>query len=111
MSEGIRLSHEMIDGVMAAIVAHDPQVEENGTVGLQYLAAIMGVLAADYPGSDSDRQELLEHLAAFTRHVHDDQLRSRQQQEQQQQQPQAAGGHCETDAENPATGVWRADKS
>ena len=110
MSEGIRLSHELIDGVMGAIVAHDPQVEQNGTIGLQYLAAIMGVLAADYPGGDSDKTELLDHLSAFTRHVYDDQLRSRQQQ-QQQQQPETAAGRCETDPNNPAAGVWRANKS
>ena len=111
MSEGIRLSHELIDSVMAAIVAHDEQVEENGTIGLQYLAAIIGVLAADYPGSDSDRQEMLEHLAGFSKHVHDDQMRSRQQQQQPAAPPQAAGGRCEADPDNPAAGVWRADKS
>ena len=112
MSKGIRLSGELIENMMRVIAEHDEEVKENGTLGLQYMAAVMGVLATDYPGSDSDRAELLEHLAEFTRHVHEDQMRARQQQAQPAQAaaaPAAPKGRCVPDPDNPAAGVWKAE--
>jgi hypothetical protein len=116
MSNSIQLSHELIDNVMQAIVDHDKAVTENGTLGLQYLAAILGVLAADYPGNEAECEELLTHLHEFTKHVYGDQARSRQQQAAQQSaqsqapQSEAAKGRCEPDPDEPAAGVWRVDR-
>ncbi|HEB57950.1 MAG TPA: hypothetical protein ENJ01_01895 [Gammaproteobacteria bacterium] len=110
MSKGIQLSSELIENMMRVIAEHDEEVRENGTLGLQYMAAVMGILAADYPGSDSDRMELLEHLAGFTRHVYEDQMRAREQQQQRApQQPAPAKGRCVPDPDNPAAGVWKAE--
>ena len=78
-------------------------------LGLQYLAAVIGYIAASYPGAASERDALLEHLAAFTKHVTDDRAASLQpkQQQQQTQQPQeTAKGHSEA-TDDPAIGIWK----
>ncbi len=101
--ESLRLSDELITGVVNVLVQHDPRAEQDMMLGLQYLAAISGYIAASYPGADSERDELLEHLAAFTRHVTTDRASKLQQQQQEAETP--AGRSVETD--NPAVGIWK----
>lgn len=106
MSEGIQLSDELISNIFQAIAAHDTAVEQDMMLGLQYLSAITGYLSAAFPGADHERDELLNQLAAFTRHVCDEQVAAAGKQE-----PQAAaeemtvkGQSVETD--DPAMGIW-----
>ncbi len=110
MSNSIQLSNELIENVMQAIVQHDATVAENGTLGLQYLAAMLGVLASDYPGTADECEELLNHLHEFTKHVYNDHARAQQQQAAPAQAPQVPKGRCETDEADPAAGVWRVDR-
>jgi len=111
MSNQIQLSSELLNNIFEAISKHDQAVEKDLMVGLQYLSAIIGYFAAEYPGTDADRNELLEQLAVFSVQVADDRVQSMQQQQQQQQQSQAPqanmpkGKSAATD--DPAVGIWK----
>ena len=105
--ESIQIHDDLISGVLDVVVKHDARAEADMMLGLQYLAAVIGYIAASYPGPASERDGLLEHLAAFTRHVSDDRATSLQQQQQQAQQPQeAAQGQSEA-TDDPAIGIWK----
>lgn len=104
MSDGITLSDDLIHNLYGVIHQHDQAVEKNMMLVLQYLAAASGYLLGDYPGSDADRDELIDQLAEFTKHVAED--RRRQEQPAQAQQPTAAAGHSEP-TDDPAVGIWK----
>lgn len=104
MADGIKLSRDLIDKLIQTIGDHDPQAKEDMIINLQYLCAVTGYLAADYPGPASERDELLEHLYAFMKHVCDDRTDSEQQQ-QQQAAPATPGRSVATD--DPAVGIWK----
>lgn len=105
--ESLQIHDELISGVLDVIVRHDSRAEADMMLGLQYLAAITGYIAASYPGPASERNALLEHLAAFAKHVSDDRAASLQPQQQQTQQPpESAKGHSEV-TDDPAIGIWK----
>ena len=106
MSDGIRLSNELMQGIFESLTKHDPEVEKDLMVGLQYLSAIIGYFAAEYPGSDNDRHQLLEQLASFTQHVSDDRVNSMKQQQGQPAQAEAPAGKSEA-TDDPAVGIWK----
>ncbi|MCW9025115.1 MAG: hypothetical protein OQK73_10600 [Gammaproteobacteria bacterium] len=111
MSDGISLSDEFMNQLFEAVIAHDKAAESDMTLGLQYLAAVIGYWSASYPGSDNDRDELLNHLSAFSKHVGDQQAAAIKQAESQSPQASApqqsapAGKSVATD--DPAMGVWK----
>ena len=75
-------------------------------VALQYFAAVSGYMLGDYPGSDEEREELIDQLAAFTKNVSGDRAQSQKAQQQAQTEaPAAAGNSVATD--NPAVGIWK----
>ena len=107
MSEdSLQLSDELIAGLIEVIVKHDARTESDMMLGLQYLAAVTGYIAAGYPGPAQERDALLEHLAAFTKHVTDDRAASQQQQQQAEQSQAIPKGHSET-TDDPAIGIWK----
>lgn len=106
MSEGIQLSDEIISSVFQAIVAHDPAAEKDMMLGLQYLSAISGYLLAGYPGADSERDELLDQLSAFARHVCDEQVASQKSAPQAETQQAAAPAGRSVETDDPAMGIW-----
>lgn len=108
MSDGLKLSNDLINDLLNTIRKHDQQGSEDMMVSIQYLTAVAGYLCADYPGPAAERDELIEHLAAFMKHVCDDRAAGMQQ----QQSPQAAtapnipaGKSDATD--DPAVGIWK----
>jgi len=110
MSDGIKLSRELIDALLQTIGDHDAQAQQDMLINLQYLCAVAGYLAADYPGPTSERDELLEHLHAFMKHVCDDRANSQQAQQAPAQAAApatAAGTSVPTD--DPAVGIWKPD--
>jgi hypothetical protein len=108
MSEdSLQLSDELIADLIEVIVRHDNRTESDMMLGLQYLAAVTGYIAAGYPGPVQDRDALLEHLAAFTKHVTDDRAASLQQQQQQAQQAQATPKGHSVQTDDPAIGIWK----
>ena len=107
MSEdSLQLSDELISSLIDVIVKHDSRTETDMMLGLQYLAAVTGYIAAGYPGPAQDRDALLEHLAAFTKHVTDDRAASVQQEQQAQQAQAVPKGHSES-TDDPAIGIWK----
>jgi len=107
MSEGINLSRELIQQLLQTIAEHDDTAQQDMMVNLQYLCAVAGYLAADYPGPASERDELLEHLYAFMKHVCDNHAQPAQPQATPAAQP-AAAGHSEA-TDDPAVGIWKPD--
>jgi len=105
--ESLQLSDELISDLIDVIVRHDTRAETDMMLGLQYLAAVTGYIAAGYPGPAQDRDTLLEHLAAFTKHVTDDRAASLQQQQQQAQQAQATPKGHSVQTDDPAIGIWK----
>jgi hypothetical protein len=105
--ESLQLSDELISDLIDVIVRHDTRAETDMMLGLQYLAAVTGYIAAGYPGPAQDRDTLLEHLAAFTKHVTDDRAASLQQQQQQAQQAQATPKGHSVQTDDPAMGIWK----
>ena len=108
MSEGLKLSQDLINDLLKTINQHDPEGSKDMMLNIQYLVAVAGYLCADYPGPVSERDELIEHLSAFMKHVCDDRAESMQQ---QQAAPAPAapevpkGKSVATD--DPAVGIWR----
>ncbi len=107
MSNQIQLSTELLNNIFAAIAEHDKAVEEDLMVGLQYLSAVIGYFSAEYPGTEADRNELLDQLAAFARQVADDRANSSQSQAEQPpaQAEMPKGKSVKTD--DPAVGIWK----
>jgi hypothetical protein len=106
MSDGITLSDELIGNLYNVIMQHDAAVEKNMMVALQYFAAVSGYMLADYPGSESEREELIEQLAAFTKHVAEDRANQQQKQNSPQQAPEAVVGKSVA-TDDPAVGIWK----
>lgn len=108
MANDITLSDQLIDNLYGVICQHDESAKQNMMVALQYFAAVSGYMLGDYPGSDEEREELIDQLAAFTKNVSGDRAKQQKQQAapQQQEAPApAAGKSVETD--HPAVGIWK----
>jgi len=108
MSGNIGLSQELITELLSSITKHDAEAKEDMMVNIQYLVAVAGYLAADFPGPDSEREELLDHLAAFMKHVCDDRVQSEgapQAAAEPAAAPVPAGKSVATDS--PAVGIWK----
>lgn len=106
MSNDITLSDQLIDNLYGVICQHDESAKENMMVALQYFAAVSGYMLGDYPGSDDEREELIDQLAAFTKNVSGDRANSQKQHAQpEQQEAPTAGKSVATD--DPAVGIWK----
>lgn len=105
MSDSITLSDDLIHGIYNVIAQHDANVEKNMMLALQYLSAVSGYLAAGYPGSDSERDEVIDQLAAFAKHVAAQEAEDSQDSAAQQQPAAPKGQSVETD--DPAVGIWK----
>jgi len=106
MSEGIQISEELISGLIHTIGEHDAEAKSDRIIVLQYLAAVSGFLAADYPGPDTERDELLEHMAQFSQYVCQERVQSKQQSSPAQPQAAAPQGRS-TPTDDPAVGIWK----
>lgn len=105
MADGIQLSRELIENLLRTIGEHDPDAQQDMFISVQYLCAIAGYLAADYPGPASERDELLEQLHAFMKQVCDE--RADNQQPQKPAAPQAATAGKSVPTDDPAVGIWK----
>lgn len=108
MSEGLKLSPQLITDLVKTISQHDADGSQDMMLNIQYLVATAGYLCADYPGAASERDELIEHLSAFMKHVCDDRAAGMQEQQAPQQQaaPEAPKGKSVA-TDDPAVGIWR----
>jgi hypothetical protein len=67
----LKLSQQLIDDVQRTIVAVDSDAAD-AAVSLQYLAAISGYLLGAQNMPKNQKDEYLEQLNAFSKHVLDD---------------------------------------
>ena len=104
--DGLQISDALIGNLVNLIAEHDERANEDMMLGLQYLAAVSGYIAASYPGNDNDREELLQHLAAFTSHVANDRAKQLNQPAPQQAANEGPQGRS-TATDDPAVGVWK----
>jgi len=104
MSDSITLSDDLIHGVYNVIAQHDADVEKNMMLALQYLSAISGYLAAGYPGDSNERDEVIDQLAAFAKHVA---AQEAEDSAGQQQSALAAPKGQSVQTDDPAVGIWK----
>jgi len=109
MSGNISLSQELIAELLKSITQHDAVAKEDMMVNIQYLVAVAGYLCADYPGSVQERDELLEQLHAFMKHVCDDRAESEKSPPAAAPQaaPPAAPAGKSVATDDPAVGIWK----
>lgn len=107
MSNDITLSDQLIDNLYGVICQHDESAKQNMMVALQYFAAVSGYMLGDYPGSDDEREELIDQLAAFTKNVSGDRASSQKQPAQAEQEAPAAVAGKSTPTNDPAVGIWK----
>ena len=107
MSNDITLSDQLIDNLYGVICQHDESAKQNMMVALQYFAAVSGYMLGDYPGSDEEREELIDQLAAFTKNVSGDRANSQKQQAQAEPEAPAAVAGKSTPTNDPAVGIWK----
>ena len=106
MSNDITLSDQLIDNLYGVICQHDESAKQNMMVALQYFAAVSGYMLGDYPGSDDEREELIDQLAAFTKNVSGDRA-SQQKTQQPAQEEVAAPAGSSVATDDPAVGIWK----
>lgn len=108
MANDITLSDQLIDNLYGVICQHDESAKENMMVALQYFAAVSGYMLGDYPGSDEEREELIDQLSAFTKNVSGDKAKGQKEQAQAPQEaaPAAVAGKSEATSD-PAVGIWK----
>ena len=69
--EPLKISDELIADLQDAVAKHDERARDAG-VAIQYYAAIVGYVLAQQSYPKHQKQEFLDQLSAFTRHVFDD---------------------------------------
>ena len=108
MSNDITLSDQLIDNLYGVICQHDESAKQNMMVALQYFAAVSGYMLGDYPGSDEEREELIDQLAAFTKNVSGDRASSQKNQNQAKSElPVAEVPGKSVETSDPAVGIWK----
>ncbi len=68
MSDELKLSKELVDNVMHAVVSIDSRAKDP-FVGSQYLTAIVGYVVGSSAIEDTEKKEILDELNAFMHHV------------------------------------------
>lgn len=87
----INLSDELLKDIQQTLEKHDERNQDLG-VGAQYLAAVIGVLVAHFPGQMQQRKEILQQLYNFS-----DEVMQSNVEPEQQADPGA----------NDAAGIWK----
>ena len=81
----IQLSSQLFQDIQTAVQRQAPDADPG--VVMQYLAAVMGYLLGSQHGMPAaDREEFMDELCGFARHVYED-VAGQQQQQQQQASP------------------------
>ena len=67
----LKLSTQLVSQMHQFLIQHDENARDPG-VATQYMCAVVGCLLGEQDMSDSQKEEMLEQLFAFTRHVAQD---------------------------------------
>ncbi len=68
MSDELKLSQRLISDIFQCLNQHDSRCQ-NELIACQYLAAMVGHLVARQRMADRQKEEIIEELLAFIRHV------------------------------------------
>lgn len=67
----LKLSTQLVDQMHQFLIQHDENARDPG-VASQYMCAVVGCLLGQQNMPDSQKEDILEQLFAFTRHVAQD---------------------------------------
>ena len=67
----LKLSTQLVSQMHQFLIQHDENARDPG-VASQYMCAVVGCMLGEQDMPDSQKDEILEQLFAFTRHVADD---------------------------------------
>lgn len=68
--DGIQLSPQLMDELREALIRQDSRTE-NDVLAMQYLVAAAGMMLSDYENPQMDKQNALNDLSGFMKHVFD----------------------------------------
>jgi hypothetical protein len=85
--DGIQLSPQLVSDLRDAMVRQDPRTQDD-VLAMQYLVATAGLLLSEYENPQMDKNNALDDLAGFMKHVFD----YMEQQKAQRPPPQEAFG-------------------
>ena len=64
----LKLSTQLVSDLHQFLIQHDDQARDPGVTS-QYLCAVVGILLGEQEMPDSQKDEILEQMFAFTKHV------------------------------------------
>lgn len=64
----IQITDKLMNDIMDVIVSHDKEAIDAG-IGAQYMSALIGYMVARYPSTNTQKKEIMSHLAQFSEHV------------------------------------------
>ena len=64
----IQITDKLMSDIMDVIVNHDKEAIDAG-IGAQYMSALIGYMVARYPSTNTQKKEIMSHLAQFSEHV------------------------------------------
>ena len=67
----LNLSTQLVDQMHEFLIQHDENAQDPG-VATQYMCAVVGCMLGKQEMPESQKEEILEQLFAFTRHVAED---------------------------------------
>lgn len=85
--DGIQLSPQLMQDMRDAMMKQDPRTQDD-VLAMQYLVAAAGLMLSQYENAQMDKQNALEDLSGFMKHVFD----YMEQQKAQRPPPQEAFG-------------------
>ena len=98
MSDELRLSKELIDNIMQVVVAADTRARDP-FIGSQYLTAVVGYVVGTSSIPEQEKNEIMDELSSFMRHVYEDVSQPQQQTSAPSSAPVAPPGS--------AFGIWK----
>jgi len=85
--DGIQLSPQLMEDLREAMARQDPRTKDD-VLAMQYMVAAAGMMLSEYNNPQMDKQNALDDLAGFMKHVFD----YMEQQKAQRPPPQEAFG-------------------
>lgn len=94
MSDQLELTDQLVEGVKAALLQHDPSASDE-FITIQYLAALTGYVMAHQDMPSAKREDVMQQLSQFAIHV------------MKQMEERAAPPAPAAPAPGDAFGIWK----
>ncbi|MEM8844524.1 MAG: hypothetical protein AAGB35_05710 [Pseudomonadota bacterium] len=98
MADELRLSKELVDNIMQVVIDIDTRARDP-FIGSQYLTAVVGYVVGTSSIPEQEKNEIMDELMSFMRHVYEDISQPQQQVAQAATAPVAPPGS--------AFGIWK----